>query len=65
MKFKSGECALHKLTAEHVLILEVIKYRHGQEYSLIDGYYVRDNNYDVFKVAEFELTERILEKEVV
>ncbi len=54
--FKCGQCVRHKLTGDIVLIIEPICYR--CENTFVDGYWIRLSNYEILKVAEFELEKR-------
>jgi len=55
--FKIGECVLHKLTGEHLLILEFIAYKTNDD-SYVNGYYIRRNDFTVHKMMEIELKTR-------
>lgn len=61
MKFTQGQFVQLKIDGIAVMILEAIKYKHDDTGGAIDGYWVRVQNeaYDVLKVAEFELQERV------
>lgn len=57
-KFKPSDQALHILTDEIVMILEVLDV--SKTLSYVMGYLIRRPNYEVVKVAHFELSERIV-----
>ena len=58
MKFNPGKMVMHKLTGEIVMILEPIRYVLDENCKGINGYWIRTTDYEVVKVAEFELMER-------
>jgi hypothetical protein len=58
MTFKAGDQAVNTLTGEIIMVLEVLQ-NTGTKYYL-PGYLIRRPNYEVVKVAHFELSERII-----
>lgn len=54
-EFKIGEIVVHKLTGEHLLLLEPLN---NNSLDFLDGFYARTMNYDIVQVAELELLKR-------